>query len=84
MFEEIGHHVEKIRRIGYGALRLDVPPGEFRELKPGEVMALDRAAKGKKVEPKKNLPEFAKLKSPVKPRAAGGRKSFASKARPSR
>ncbi len=84
MFEEIGHHVEKIRRIGYGALRLDVPPGEFRELKPGEVMALDRAAKGKKVEPKKNLPEFAKLKSPVKPRAGGGRKSFASKARPSR
>ncbi len=29
MFEEIGHHVEKIRRIGYGALRLDVPPGEY-------------------------------------------------------
>ena len=27
MFEEIGHHVEKIRRIGYGALTLDVPPG---------------------------------------------------------
>ena len=69
MFEEIGHHVEKIRRIGYGALRLDVPPGEFRELKPGEVMALDRAAKGKKVVPKKNLPEFAKLKTPVKPKA---------------
>jgi len=68
MFEEIGHHVEKIRRIGYGALRLDVPPGEFRELKPGEVMALDRAAKGKKVEPKKNLPEFAKLKTPAKPK----------------
>ena len=56
MFEEIGHHVEKIRRIGYGALRLDVPPGEFRELTPGEVMALDRAAKGKKVVPKKKTP----------------------------
>jgi 23S rRNA pseudouridine2605 synthase len=84
MFEEIGHHVEKIRRIGYGALRLDVPPGEYRELKPGEVMALDRAAKGRKVEPKKNLPEFAKLKVPVKPKAAKPRKSFASKARPSR
>jgi len=68
MFEEIGHHVEKIRRIGYGALRLDVPPGEFRELKPGEVMALDRASKGRKVVPKKSLPEFAKLKSPVKPK----------------
>jgi len=68
MFEEIGHHVEKIRRIGYGALRLDVPPGEYRELKPGEVMALDRAAKGKKVEPKRTLPEHAKLKSPAKPK----------------
>src|ERR1700734_2392540 len=66
MFEEIGHHVEKIRRIGYGALRLDVPPGEFRELKPGEVMALDRAAAGKKVVPKKKVPEFAQLKAPAK------------------
>ena len=68
MFEEIGHHVEKIRRIGYGALRLDVPPGEFRELTPGEVMALERASKGLKVVPKKKLPEFAQLKSPA-PRA---------------
>jgi 23S rRNA pseudouridine2605 synthase len=81
MFEEIGHHVEKIRRIGYGALRLDVPPGEYRELKPGEVMALDRAAKGRKVEPKKNLPEFAKLKSPVKPKASRPGKSFATRPR---
>ena len=64
MFEEIGHHVEKIRRIGYGALRLDVPPGEFRELTPGEVMALERAAKGKKVVPRKRMPEFAQLKTP--------------------
>ncbi len=74
MFEEIGHHVEKIRRIGYGALRLDVPPGEFRELKPGEVMALGRAAKGKKVEPKKTLPEFATLKAPAKAKTKFGRK----------
>lgn len=64
MFEEIGHHVEKIRRIGYGALRLDVAPGEFRELAPGEVMALERASKGLKVVPKKKLPEFAQLKAP--------------------
>ena len=56
MFEEIGHHVEKIRRIGYGALRLDVPPGEFRELTPGEVMALDRAAKGQESRPQKEDP----------------------------
>lgn len=81
MFEEIGHHVEKIRRIGYGALRLDVPPGEFRELKPGEVMALDRAAKGRKVEPKKNLPEFAKLKVPVKPKRPGAKRTGPPRAR---
>ncbi|ADW67634.1 pseudouridine synthase [Granulicella tundricola] len=79
MFEEVGHHVEKIRRIGYGALRLDVAPGEFRELKPGEVMALDRASKGKKVEPKRNLPEFSKLKAPVKPKRPGAGKSYAAK-----
>ena len=71
MFEEIGHHVEKIRRIGYGALRLDVPPGEFRELTLGEVMALDRAAKGKNVVPKAKLPEFAQLKAPVKKTRSG-------------
>jgi len=74
MFEEIGHHVEKIRRIGYGALRLDVPPGGFRELTPGEVMALERAAAGKKVVPKKKVPEFAQLKAPVKKKAKFGRR----------
>jgi 23S rRNA pseudouridine2605 synthase len=80
MFEEIGNHVEKIRRIGYGALRLDVPPGEFRELTPGEVMALERAAAGKKVVPKKRLPEFAQLKTgsglkaPAKKKAGFGRR----------
>ncbi|HXC95968.1 MAG TPA: pseudouridine synthase [Edaphobacter sp.] len=79
MFEEIGHHVEKIRRVGYGALRLDVAPGEFRELTPGEVMALDRAAKGKKVVPKKKTPEFAQLKSPAKKKPSFGRRTFASK-----
>lgn len=84
MFEEIGHHVEKIRRIGYGALRLDVPPGEFRELTPGEVMALGRAASGKKVVPKKRTPEFAQLKAPVKKRSSGPRRTFASKSKPSR
>ena len=68
MFEEVGHHVEKIRRIGYGALVLDVPPGGFRELTPGEVQALNRAAAGKSVERKKILPEAAQLKKPVPPK----------------
>jgi 23S rRNA pseudouridine2605 synthase len=67
MFEEVGHHVEKIRRIGYGALVLDVPPGSFRELSSGEVQALGRAAAGKKVERKKTMPEAAQLKKPVPP-----------------
>ena len=75
MFEEIGHHVEKIRRIGYGALRLDVPPGEYRELTAGEVTALGRAAKGQKVVPKKKTPEFAQLKKPAVPK----RRSFIKK-----
>jgi 23S rRNA pseudouridine2605 synthase len=44
MFEEIGHHVEKIRRVRYGPLALDVPPGEFRPLSPAEVGKLKRAA----------------------------------------
>ncbi len=46
MFEEVGHFVEKIRRVGYGPLVLDVEPGEVRELSPNEVLALQRAARG--------------------------------------
>ena len=42
MFEEIGHHVEKIRRVSYGPLTLDVEPGQFRELSPREVETLRR------------------------------------------
>ncbi|HEV2963201.1 MAG TPA: pseudouridine synthase [Candidatus Angelobacter sp.] len=37
MFEEIGHHVEKIKRVRYGPLTLDVDPGQFRELTQKEV-----------------------------------------------
>jgi 23S rRNA pseudouridine2605 synthase len=47
MFEEIGHHVEKIRRVGYGPLVLDLEPGRSRELTHEEVAALRRAAEGK-------------------------------------
>jgi len=45
MFEEIGHHVEKIKRVRYGPLELDVHPGEFRKLKPEEVARLKAATK---------------------------------------
>jgi 23S rRNA pseudouridine2605 synthase len=47
MFEEIGHHVEKIKRVRYGPLQLDVDPGKFRHLTIREVAQLKRAATGK-------------------------------------
>jgi 23S rRNA pseudouridine2605 synthase len=40
MFEEIGHHVEKIKRVRYGPLELDVEPGKFRHLTTKEVAQL--------------------------------------------
>lgn len=40
MFEEIGHHVEKIKRIRYGPMSLDLEPGQVRELTPNEVNLL--------------------------------------------
>jgi len=56
MFEEIGHHVEKIKRVRYGPLTLDVPPGEFRRLSIGEIEKLKAAA------------GFPKRPGPEKPR----------------
>jgi 23S rRNA pseudouridine2605 synthase len=47
MFEEIGHFVEKVRRVGFGPLVLDVPPGETRELSEDEVSQLKRASRKK-------------------------------------
>src|SRR5215471_5548242 len=46
MFEEVGHHVEKIKRMQLGPLMLDVATGKFRELKEREIEALKRAASG--------------------------------------
>ena len=46
MFEAVGHHVEKIKRVRYGPLTLDVPPGEFRQLTLKEVQRLKSAIKG--------------------------------------
>src|SRR5215469_4874651 len=45
MFEAVGHHVEKIKRVRYGPLALDVPPGEFRPLTLKEVERLKSASK---------------------------------------
>src|ERR1700716_388968 len=58
MFEEVGHHVEKIRRVQYGPLALDVPPGDWRNLTLLEVAKLKSAASGTKVAspPRPNMP----------------------------
>jgi 23S rRNA pseudouridine2605 synthase len=45
MFEAVWHHVEKIKRVRYGPLELDVKPGKFRRLTPQEVTKLKSAAK---------------------------------------
>jgi 23S rRNA pseudouridine2605 synthase len=47
MFEEVGHFVEKVRRVGFGPLVLDVPPGETRELSEEEVTQLKKASRRK-------------------------------------
>ena len=43
MFEQIGYHIEKIKRVRYGSLTLDLEPGEFRHLTPKEVNQLRKS-----------------------------------------
>jgi len=44
MFQHVGHHVEKIKRVQLGPLKLDVPSGKFRALTEREVTQLKEAA----------------------------------------
>lgn len=81
MFEEVGHHVEKIRRVGYGPLVLDVEPGRFRELTAEEVESLRRAASGKA--PARPTARPAR-KSPATLRAGTRSSSAKSSRRPAR
>jgi 23S rRNA pseudouridine2605 synthase len=70
MFEEVGHHVEKIRRVQYGPLALDVPPGDWRNLTLLEVSKLKAAGAGMKVSspPLPNIPLHAPKATPMRPR----------------
>ena len=43
MFEQTGHHVEKLKRVRYGPFTLDVHPGKHRNLLPEEVEQLRSA-----------------------------------------
>jgi len=47
MFEQVGHHVEKIRRVRYANLELDVEPGKWRALASSEVQRLKIMASAK-------------------------------------
>ncbi len=68
MFEEVGHHVEKIKRVRLGPLELDVPPGSFRKLASEEVELLRRATTGQMRRPRTARPN----RGPSGP-AGGGR-----------
>jgi 23S rRNA pseudouridine2605 synthase len=79
MFEEVGHFVEKIRRVGFGPLVLDLPPGEVRELTEKEVVQLRKAARQETPNPegarKKAASRHAALPRAKRPRGvkkAGG------------
>jgi 23S rRNA pseudouridine2605 synthase len=56
MFEKVGHHVEKIKRVRYGPLTLDVPPGEFRALSEAEVDRLRTACNQPPARTKRSTP----------------------------
>jgi len=66
MFEEVGHFVEKVRRVGFGPLVLDLKPGETRELTAEEVIQLKRAANRTARRPKSGP---AALPKPARKRA---------------
>jgi len=44
MFEKVGFLVEKIKRVEYGPLMLDVEPGKYRALRRAEIEQLKRMA----------------------------------------
>jgi 23S rRNA pseudouridine2605 synthase len=77
MFAAIGHFAEKIRRVGYGPLVLDVEPGKLRELDEDEVKALRLTAEGKmkprRAKTEKLLPKEAGLSADKRAEKLGGR-----------
>jgi 23S rRNA pseudouridine2605 synthase len=68
MLEQVGHHVEKIKRVRYGFLTLDVEPGKFRHLAAPEVKRLKSppatAKPSSKRQPSKSTPAAQKRHRP--------------------
>jgi 23S rRNA pseudouridine2605 synthase len=57
MFEQVGHRVEKIKRVQMGPLVLDVAPGKVRELTRREVEELKEVASDEWREKRKDKAE---------------------------
>src|SRR3954454_11501208 len=74
MFFQIGHPVQKLRRVAIGPLRdPELPPGALRELTEQEVRRLMKSARGpeeKKPAPRKAAP----AKKPAPPKRAAAKK----------
>ena len=75
MFSAVGHFVEKIRRVGYGPLVLDLEPGKFRELDAEEVKALRLTAEGK-MKPRRPKVERIPPHAAARSGDRGGNKRF--------
>jgi len=77
MFSAIGHFAEKIRRVGYGPLVLDLEPGKIRELDEDEVRALRLTAEGKmkprRIKATQLLPREAGVPAEQRAEKRGGR-----------
>jgi 23S rRNA pseudouridine2605 synthase len=69
MFEQIDHHVEKIKRVRYGPLQLDVEAGQFRHLTAQEVAQLRATAEAPKSRERGERRKAAAKRS--QPRATG-------------
>lgn len=76
MFDFIGHHVEKIKRVEYGPLKLDVENGEFRLLNPAEIVRLKAASQGKHEAPR------ARDERPRTPKGGRGERPAFGRGRP--
>ncbi len=73
MFEEVGHFVEKVRRVGFGPLVLDVTPGKMRELEEDEVLQLHRAARKRTPQPSEKAARRPRSGPATLPRKPGKR-----------
>ena len=91
MFEEIGYHIEKIKRIRYGTLELNVEPGELRQLTFGDVNELRKSlAKPYRIQPPRpkedtrrpRTSKAARRGFPKPEREARGTRPAASRPRP--